>query len=400
MHRKALNFISLVCLFMSLPTALAAGQTWKERISEAAQEELRQNGTPSLQIAIGHKDKIIFEGAYGLSNMENDVAATPKTKYRTASISKWMTATAAMRLAEQGKLDLDESIRTYCQQFPEKPWPITTRHLLTHTSGIRHYADYEGALATASTDAERADIERRQYQDALGTYTRYTDIVAPLDNFRNDPLMFEPGTSWMYTSFGYRVLGCVLEGAANRSYRTLMEDEVFQQVGMTSTVPDDAWAIIPHRAAGYRLERGEPLRRADMRDVSENLPAGGYLTTAADLIAFAQAFYTGQLVSAETIAIMTQHLFNNSGETEDYTSWRHATPSREKYAYGIMSFSNEKELWIGHTGQQAGASSIVVLIPERNLSIAVLTNLKGWGGYLDFVRTIYSIVERDVVTAK
>ena len=97
---------------------------------------------------------------------------------------------------------------------------------------------------------------------------------------------------------------------------------------------------------------------------------------------------------------MTNKLLKNSGETEDYTSWRHAIPSREKYAYGIMSFSNEKELWIRHTGQQAGASSIVVLIPERNLSIAVLTNLKGWGGYLDFVRTIYSIVERNVATAK
>ena len=384
---------------MSVPTALAAEQTWKERIAEAAQAELRQNGTPSLQIAIGHKGKIIFEGTYGLSDMENDVAATPKTKYRTASISKWMTATAAMQLVEQGKLVLDESIRTYCPQFPEKPWPITTRHLLTHTSGIRHYADYEGAFSTASTDAERADIERRRYQDALGTYTRYTDIVAPLENFRNDPLMFEPGTSWLYTSFGYRVLGCVLEGAANRSYRTLMEDEVFQQVGMTSTVPDDAWAIIPYRATGYRLDRGEPLRRADLRDVSENLPAGGHLTTAADLIAFAQAFYTEQLVSAETIAIMTQKLSSNSDETEDYTSWRHAIPSRDKYAYGIMSFPNEKELWIGHTGQQAGASTIVVLVPERDLSIAVLTNLKGWGGYLSFVRTIHSIVEHDIAAA-
>jgi serine beta-lactamase-like protein LACTB len=398
MHRKALNFISFVCLLTSLLTAPAAGQTWKEQITEAAQAELEQNGTPSLQIAIGHKGKIIFEGAYGLSDVENDVAATPRARYRTASISKWMTATAAMKLVEQGKLVLDESIQTYCPQFPEKRWPITTRQLLTHTSGVRHYADYEGALTAASTDAERADIERRQYQDALGTYTRYTNVLAPLDNFKNDPLMFEPGTSWLYTSFGYRVLGCVLEGAAGRSYRTLMEDEVFRQVGMTSTVPDDAWAIIPHRAAGYRLNRGEPLRRADMRDVSENLPAGGHLTTATNLIAFAQAFYAEQLVSAETIAIMTNKLSMNSGETEDYTSWRHAIPSRDKYAYGIMSFPNEKELWIGHTGQQAGASTIVVLVPERNLSIAVLTNLKGWGGYLNFVRTIYSIVERDVAT--
>lgn len=399
MRRKVLCVISYACFFTGLPMASAAGQTWKEQIAEAAQAELEQNGTPSLQIAIGHKGKIIFEGAYGLADLENDVAATPATRYRTASISKWMTATAAMKLVEQGKLVLDESIQTYCPQFPEKRWPITTRQLLTHTSGIRHYADYEDALATASSDAERAGIERRQHLDALGKYTRYTDVVAPLDNFKNDPLMFEPGTSWLYTSFGFRVLGCVLEGAADRSYRTLMEDEIFQPVGMTSTVPDDAWAIIPQRAAGYRLNRGEPLRRADMRDVSENLPAGGHLTTASDLIAFAQAFYAEELVSTETIAQMTQKFSNKSGDNEDYSSWRHAIPSREKYAYGIMSFPNEKELWIGHTGQQAGTSTILVLVPERDLSIAVLTNVKGWGGYLNFVRMIYSAVDRDITVA-
>ena len=123
------------------------------------------------------------------------------------------------------------------------------------------------------------------------------------------------------------------------------------------------------------------------------------MSSASDLIAFAQAFYAEELVSTETIALMTQKISNKSGDNEDYSSWRHAIPSREKYAYGIMSFPNEKELWIGHTGQQAGTSTILVLVPERDLSIAVLTNVKGWGGYLNFVRMIYSTVERDITVA-
>jgi CubicO group peptidase (beta-lactamase class C family) len=93
---------------------------------------------------------------------------------------------------------------------------------------------------------------------------------------------------------------------------------------------------------------------------------------------------------------MTQGLSGKGVETENYTSWRYAIPSRDKYAYGIMSFPNETQLWIGHTGRQAGASSIVVLVPEQDISIAVLTNVKGWGGYLSLVREIHAIIERDI----
>lgn len=396
MHRISSCLTQIVCLLLA---AMANAQTLQEDVARAIQSELEQSGAPSLQVAIGQTGEVIFEGAFGLADVENDVPATVKTRYRSSSISKWLTATAAMMLAERGHLELDGSIRKYCPQFPKKRWPITTRHLLTHSSGIRHYADYESELSQADTDEERADIERRQNQDALSTYTRYTDVIAPLDTFKDDPLVFEPGTSWLYSSFGYRLLGCVLEGASGLTYRTFLQDTVIETAGMVSTVPDDAWAIVPHRATGYRLNRGEPLRRADMRDVSENLPAGGHLTTATDLIAFAQAFHAGRLVSRESASLMTQGLSDNSGATENYTSWRHAIPSRDKYAYGIMSFPNESSLWIGHTGRQAGASSIVVLIPDQDLSIAILTNVKGWGGYLSLVREIHSIIDRDIAAA-
>lgn len=393
MNRRSLCITQIVFLLVAAP---ATGSTFQEEIELAIRAELEQSGVPSLQVAIGRKGEVIYEGAFGLADLEQDVAASAETRYRSASISKWFTATAAMKLVEQGKLDLDKSIQEYCPHFPRKRWPITARHLLTHTSGIRGYADYETEFAQANSDEERADIERRQNRDALGTYTRYTDVVTPLANFKNDSLVFEPGTDWLYTSFGYRVLACVIEGAAGRTYQSLLDAEVFEPTGLIRTVPDDAWAIVPHRAAGYRLNRGEPIRRADMRDVSENLPAGGHLTTATDLIRFAQAFQAGQLVSPESVSLMTQGLSGKGVETENYTSWRYAIPSRDKYAYGIMSFPNETQLWIGHTGRQAGASSIVVLVPEQDISIAVLTNVKGWGGYLSLVREIHAIIERDI----
>lgn len=397
MNRRILCITQIIFLLAAAP---AAGSTFQEEIGLTIRAELEQSGVPSLQVAIGRKGEVIYEGAFGLADLEQGVAASAETRYRSASISKWFTATVAMILVEQGKLDLDESIQEHCPDFPRKRWPITARQLLTHTSGIRSYADYETEFAQASSDEERADIEQRRNRDALGSYTRYTDVVTPLANFKNDSLVFEPSTDWLYTSFGYRVLACVIEGAAGQTYQSLLDAEVIEPTGLIRTVPDDAWAIVPHRAAGYRLNRGEPIRRADMRDVSENLPAGGHLTTASDLIRFAQAFQAGQLVSPESVSLMTQGLSGKGVETENYTSWRYAIPSRDRYGYGIMSFPNETQLWIGHTGRQAGTSSIIVLVPDQDISIAVLTNVKGWGGYLSLVREIHAIIERDIAAVK
>ena len=363
------------------------------RITEAAIVELTQARVPSLQIAIGFNGQVVFEGAYGLADVENDVAATAHTRYRTASISKWMTATAAMRLAEDGKLDLDAPIQRYCPEFPEKRWSITTRHLLTHTSGIRHYADYDAELEEAASDERRADVERRRDRDKLGEYTRYTDVVAPLENFGDDPLEFEPGSAWRYTSLGYRVLGCVIRGAAQTGYRNAMRQTVFDVAGMANTLADDAWQIVAHRAQGYRMSGDAPLRRADMRDVSENLPAGGHLATATDLARFALAFRAGAFVSDASVALMLQPLTAPDDPGAEAPSWRDAIPSESKYGYGIMFFPDDGGWWHGHTGRQAGASAIVMQAPDSDLTIAIMTNAKGWRGFISFSSVLRAIAE-------
>ena len=374
-------------------TATEATQLLHNRIADAAMVELEETGVPSLQIAIGFNGKVVFEGAYGRADVENDVAATTHTRYRTASISKWMTATAAMRLAENGKLDLDAPIQRYCPEFPEKRWTITSRHLLTHRSGIRHYADYEAELEKAETDQRRAEVECRRDRDRLGEYTRYTDVVAPLETFREDPLEFEPGSAWRYTSLGYRVLGCVIRGATRTGYRNAMQQTVFDVAGMANTLADDAWQIVTHRAQGYRMSGDAPLRRADMRDVSENLPAGGHLATATDLVRFALAFRAGAFLSDTGVALMSQPLAAADGPDAETPSWRDAIPSESKYGYGVMFFPDNGRWWYGHTGRQAGASATVMQSPDSDLTIAIMTNAKGWRGFISFSSTLRTIAE-------
>lgn len=356
-------------------------------------EEIKSSGAPSLQVAIGHKSNLVYETAQGFADLENRVVAKTESKYRTASVAKWFTATSAMILVEDGLLDLDKPIQAYCPEFPKKRWKVTTRQLLTHTAGIRGYLDFE-KLIEASKDSEKIRLLRyKQIQEQLSQHTRYEDVIKPLDIFKDDPLIFEPGTDWSYTSFGYRVLACVIEGASGKRFKALIDDTIFKKSNMKNTVVDDAWAIIPNRVSGYQMNHEGKIRRADIRDVSENLPAGGYLSTASDLVRFALAF-NHNLVSPETRELMLSPVAAEEIDIDSEKSWRDAMPDKARYGYGIMLWSKYELGMVGHTGRQAGTASILVLIPDKSLSVAVMTNAKGWNGYLGFVTKLLDIINR------
>ncbi|WP_025743131.1 serine hydrolase domain-containing protein [Aquimarina pacifica] len=394
---KYLLKLVFLCLGLNLSaqTVNINVDTLKNKISELAILEIENSKAPSLQIAISLKDSLLLNEGYGLADIENNVPATRHTKYRTASVSKLWTASVAMILVNKGVLNLDLPIQEYCPNFPKKPFDITTRQLLTHTSGIRSYIDLEEELKGAKTTDDSLKIRNRYNKEVLGKFTRYTEIGKVLDNFKNDSLIFKPGTDWHYSSQGYRVLACALEGASGLTYQQLTKQYIFEPTSMNNTFEDDSWAIIPHRASGYRIQRNNPIRRANMRDVSENLPARGHLTTASDLILFANAFLNQHFFSTETIQLMSStYLKGDENSNEKIPEWRFAIPNKENYGYGVMIFPSEDTKRFGHTGRQAGGSAILVLIPQKQLSIAILTNVKGWNGYLSFTKKIEEVIAK------
>lgn len=271
----------------------------------------------------------------------------------------------------------------------KKAWPVSTRQLLSHTGGIRHYLDFDELTEAAATSADQEALARRRDRERLDDFTRYTDTQSPLDQFSADPLVYEPGTDWLYSSFGYRIIGCVIAGASGVPYREYMRTEVFEPLRMLRTDDDDAWRITPGRAKGYRLQDGV-VRRADIRDVSGNLPAGGHLTTATDLVSFAQAFDDGQLVNAASQLEMTSRP-GGAAFSLDQPSWRDAIPRQGAYGFGLMIFPAATGYWYGHSGRQAGGSAIVIHDPMHDISIAVLSNAKGWNGYMRLVRRLHAI---------
>lgn len=328
---------------------------WETQIDRLAAKEIKRTGIPSLQIAIGHKGDVIFEKAYGYANIEEKIPATHKTQYRTASISKWFTGTATMKLVDDGLIDISAPIQNYCPEYPEKKWEITTRHLLSHTAGVRHYK--EGQAEAPST-------------------VHYTDVIGPLESFKNDPLIFETGMGWAYSSHGFRVLGCVIKGASQTSYNDYLEQTIFGPAKMSSTMPDDMTNPSTQRAAGYELARRKKLKPALKRDLSENLPAGGHLSTASDLIRFSQSFDQGNLVSSTSMDLMSSLPTAKNGKTIE-----------AGYGHGV-DFMGAFEGSIGHGGRQEGATTLVVLLPEEDLSIAVMTNARGWRNTNGFTQKV------------
>jgi len=299
---------------------------------------------PGMSIAVVADGKLAWSKAYGLADIENSVAARNATLYRSASIGKTMTATAAMRLVEAGALDLRADIRDYCPAFPAKAWRITPWNLLTHTSGIRHYGGPRDLEEQSSTE-------------------HYPSVVAALQPFKDDALQFEPGTKWQYSTYGFDVLGCVIEGAAHMPFLTYMTEQVWRPAGMLATRDDDPRAVILNRAAKYTLRDGV-LQNAPAIDMSNRMPAGGYLTTAAELASFVTALLNGALVKPATVDEMMKPATLTTGAVVGYG-----------LGWGVETEEWHGDRWTFHGGSSPGASGFIAVMPKHRFAVVFLTNL-------------------------
>jgi CubicO group peptidase (beta-lactamase class C family) len=356
-------------LFAALIFAVPAAAVRKPQSASLAPDTLRQIETivetervkekiPGLSVAIASGNRIVFAKGFGLADVEHSVPASPETVYRTASIAKPMTATAVMQLVEHGKLDLDAPIQKYCQAFPEKPWRVTARQLLGHLGGVRHY---------------------KSNQESSGTQ-HFDTIVSSLAIFKDEPLLHEPGTKYNYSTYGYSVLGCAIEGASGKSYVEYMQERIFQPAGMSQTGIDHIRLVIPHRARGYVvlnsagfLQLAEAERRfvkpgeiynASLHDTSMKVPGGGLVSTAGDLARFA-------------IAINTLALVNQKTRLEMWTIQKTRDGQATGYGLGWGVEGEGERLLVSHSGGQAGTSTLLTMMPSKGTIIAVMANLQG-----------------------
>jgi CubicO group peptidase (beta-lactamase class C family) len=319
----------------------------RAQIEAAVSKFMASTHVPGLSVAVVEDREYEWGGGFGLADLENDAPASEHTLYRLASISKSLTATAAMQLWERGQLDLDAPVQKYCPSFPQKQAPITTRQAMGHLAGIRHYK---------SGSQDDPEVGNTKHFD--------NPIQAGLDFFKNDALVSDPGKAFYYSTQGYTLVGCVMEGASGTKYMDFMRQNVFVPAGMEHTQVDDRFAIIPYRTRFYQNTESGTVRNADFLDSSYKIPGGGWLSSAEDMARFEVAILNDKLIKRATRDLMWTPLKPSDG-------------SKDSYGLGWGAGDEDGIAVVSHTGGQQGTSTAFLIAPAQRDGVVVLTNMEG-----------------------
>lgn len=309
-------------------------------------------GSPGLSAAVAVDGELVWSGGSGLADVENDVPATAMSVYRIASISKPLAAAAVMQLVEDGQIDLDAPIQEYFP-FPEKSQPVTTRHLLTHTSGIRHY--------------NPGEFDMKDHFDS---------VEAAMEIFQDDPLLFEPGTDYSYSTYAYNILAGIVETTSGVSFDRYMRENIWTPAGMDATFLEHQGDLVSHRVRQYvKSEEPEGVRNAPFADLSIKWAGGGMIASAPDLVRFALALDAGTLLGDAAQAEMTTPYVLEGGAASDYAlGWRIA--------------EDDLGTWVAHSGGATGGSTHLLRLPGRGLAVALTANVQDGGGLADAARQL------------
>ena len=331
------------------PISLAQGHELspekRTRIEAAVSKFMAETHVPGVSVAVVENGEYDFGAGFGFADLENNSPASEHTLFRLGSISKPITAVAAMQLWERGKLDPDAQVQKYCPAFPQKSAPITTRQVMGHLGGIRHYKEGPDDLEVNNT---------KQFDNP---------IQAGLDFFKNDPLVAPPGTHFHYSTQGYTLVGCVIEGASGAKYVDFVRQNVFTPAGMEHTQADDRFAIIPYRTRFYRKTDSGTVQNADFLDSSYKIPGGGLISSAEDIARFEVAILNDKLIKRATRDLMWTPLKPSDG-------------SKDTYGLGWGVVDEDGVAVVGHTGGQQGTSTAFYIAPAQRAGVVVLTNMQ------------------------
>ena len=321
-------------------------------------EVMSESGTPGASVAVGYHGRVVWSQGFGFADLEHSVPVTTLTKFRVGSVSKPMTAAAIGLLMEAGKLDLDALVQEYVPDFPQKRWPITVRQVAGHIGGVRHYQDGE-------------NLSNR----------RYGSVSEGLDIFEDDPLLFEPGTQYSYSSYGWNLLSAVIEGAAGEAFLGLMRDNVFEPLEMRHSLAGHTDSIVSHRTSFYARNREGTVLNAPYVDNSYKWAGGGFLSTPEDLIRFGSAHLEPGFLQAETLqTFFTSQRLNDNEVTNYGVGWR-------------TVMNEEGQHIVSHSGGSVGGTTMLIVNLDTGLVVAAVGNLSG-GPIAAMARRIATVFSR------
>lgn len=346
--RLASAFLIAILLFLQALTpsgSVVLAQTanpYQSQIAEFEEfvkKQMAADKIPGLSVGF-IKDDVMWAKGFGYADLENKSPARAESSYRLASVTKPMTATAVLQLVEKGKINLDAEVQTYVPYFPKKKFPVTVRQVLGHLGGISHYKNY--------------DLE--------GHFKNHKTTREAIAVFENFDLVNEPGTGYFYSSYGYNLLGAVIEGASGKSYSDYMRENVWKPLGMNDTRMDNPLDVIPNRVRGYQLENGR-IKNSEFVDISSRFAAGGTRSTVLDLLKFGKGTYEGKTLSNASLGLMFNSMTTKSGVLTGYSA-------------GWGTFPVNGRFTLAHSGGQQETSTYLYSFPSRKLVIAIAANLE------------------------
>lgn len=295
---------------------------------------------PGAAALIVRDGKILYRKGFGMANMELDVKMSPDHVFRIGSITKQFTSCAILKLAEEGKLDLQDDITKYIDDYPTHGYTITIEHLLTHSSGIKSYT----SMSDWTDEVRRKDFTP-------------TELI---DFFKNQPMDFAPGEEFRYNNSAYFLLAYIIELVSGKTYESYIEESFFKPLGMENSYYGSTSRIIQNRADGYALGE-DGLKNDDFLSMTQPYGAGSLLSTVDDLHVWYKAVMDHKVISEESLRkATTSYVLNNGRKTG--------------YGYGWFLRNIQGSPGIAHGGGINGYLTASMFLPEEQLFVTVFSN--------------------------
>ena len=300
-------------------------------------------GTNPGVTALVYKDgEVIYRKAFGMANLELDVAMKPENVIEIGSITKQFTAVAILMLEEQGKLSIEDNITKFIPDYPVQGKTITLHHLLNHTSGIKSYTGMPTFIEFGREDHSPEEI---------------------VDFFKNEPMDFDPGEEYLYNNSGYILLGHIIEKVSGKSYADFLQDHIFTPLKMTNSYYGSKIKLIKNRAEGYS-PNAEGWQKALPMSMTWPYAAGAIMSNVDDMLLWHKAVHNNTLISADS----KEKAFSNS-------NLNNGKPINYGYGWAINEINGSPML--EHGGGIFGYTTAGLYAPEENVYVIVLTNRDG-----------------------
>ena len=321
--------------------------------------------TPGCAIGVSRGGRPVVTKAYGMADLEHDVPNTADTIFEAGSVSKQFTAAAVLLLAQDGKLSLDDPARKYVPELPDYGAPLTIRHMLQHTSGLRDWGEVAGIAGWPRGSRTHS-------------HAHVLDIVS-----RQKALNFPTGTEWSYSNTGYNLAAVIVSRVSGKSFAEFSQERIFGPLGMTRTSwRDDYTRIVKGRAIAYSASGSGFRTNMPYENVHGN---GGLLTTVGDLLKWNENFVAPKVGDAAFVKLQQEPGKFNDGKPHEY-------------GFGLFVRPYKGVPEVSHSGSTAGYRAHLTRFPEQRLSVAVLCNSSS-GNATQYAMTVAEMYLGDAIKA-